>query len=291
MSRTDRGGPHDTAGDHLPAWVRQVVDALPEAARLLDAARPPGRRPSRAAAVLVCFSPGEPGARGEQAADLLGHVPGDVLVIERASTLRTHAGQPAFPGGAVDSGDDGPVAAALREAQEETGLDPAGVVVLGTLPDLYLPPSGFCVTPVLAWEPHPSAVSALDPGEVVRAVRVPVADLVDPARRVRVAWTSPAPAARTGAAGSPAPAADGVRMLGPGFEVGGMLVWGFTAMVLSALLAASGLERPWAHARTVPAPLEPLEPGAAVTAPTAPRAVTAPGEPSAPTAPTREAPA
>ena len=52
-----------------------------------------------------------------------------MLLIERAADMRSHAGQPAFPGGAVDATDAGPVATALREAQEETGLDPAGVEV------------------------------------------------------------------------------------------------------------------------------------------------------------------
>ena len=58
----------------------------------------------------------------------------DILLIERAHDMRSHAGQPAFPGGAVDDDDSGPVAAALREAVEETGLDPAGVDVLAELP-------------------------------------------------------------------------------------------------------------------------------------------------------------
>ena len=59
----------------------------------------------------------------------------DVLLVERASTLRAHPGQIAFPGGRIDADDAGPVGAALREAREETGLDPAGVEVLGSLGD------------------------------------------------------------------------------------------------------------------------------------------------------------
>lgn len=56
-----------------------------------------------------------------------------------------------FPGGAADPGDDGLVATALREAGEEIGLDPSMVHVLGTLPALALPDTGFLLTPVLAW--------------------------------------------------------------------------------------------------------------------------------------------
>jgi len=65
----------------------------------------------------------------------------DLLLIQRASTVSSHAGQPAFPGGAVDDTDADVVAAALREAEEETGLDPAGVTVFATLPALWLPPA------------------------------------------------------------------------------------------------------------------------------------------------------
>ena len=62
----------------------------------------------------------------------------DVLLIEKSAHLRSHAGQPAFPGGGVDPGDDFPVGTALREAEEEAGIDPAGVRVLATLPELFL---------------------------------------------------------------------------------------------------------------------------------------------------------
>ena len=89
---------------------------------------PPEPGAGRASAVLVLF--------GESVAD--GQLTPDVLLIERAFGLRSHAGTPAFPGGVVDPSDDGPVGAALREAQEETGLDPAGVDVLAILPDLWL---------------------------------------------------------------------------------------------------------------------------------------------------------
>ena len=85
----------------------------------------------------------------------------------------------------------------MREANEEVGLDPASVQLLGTLPAIFIPVTGFVVTPVLAWwrEPHP--VSAIDPLEVARAAVVPIAELVDPANRFRVKsprgdWLGPA---------------------------------------------------------------------------------------------------
>ncbi|MEJ5945423.1 CoA pyrophosphatase [Pseudokineococcus basanitobsidens] len=279
------GGPGTGAP---PGWVRAVVDGAPRAAQELAvlgrAGGPAGRREGRAAAVLVCLSPGEaPAADRPRAADPRGAVgpPGDVLLLERAAGLRTHAGQPALPGGAVDPGDGGPVGAALREAREETGLATDGVHVLATMPVLRVPPEGFAVTPVLAWEPRPSPVAPGDPDEVVRVLRVPVAQLLDPRRRVRVRWDRRVPAA------------DGVqgarqRGEGPGFEVvaasgdaasgdaaseeedGAMLVWGFTAALLSALLDAAGLAPGWDDARVVPAPAPPrVPPGPTAAAPTA----------------------
>jgi 8-oxo-dGTP pyrophosphatase MutT (NUDIX family) len=159
----------------------------------------------------------------------------DLLLIERSSHLRSHAGQPAFPGGAIDPEDDGPVAAALREAVEETGLNPAGVDVLTSLPALWLPPSGFVVTPVIAWWREPSTVSAVDETEVAAVVRVPIAELADPANRFRVHHPS--------------------GWIGPAFGVRDLLVWGFTAGLVDKLLMLGGWEQPWndADVRELPA--------------------------------------
>ena len=199
----------------LPSWLRPLAEALPQVrAEQLSSFLPPesgGRR----SAVLILFGEGPHGP--------------DVLYIERAATLRSHAGQPAFPGGAQDEEDDGPVAAALREAAEEVGLDPAGVEVIGSLPDLFLPPSGFVVTPVVAWWRDPHDVHPVDQAEVAAVARVPLAELADPANRLRVTHPS--------------------GFLGPAFEVGGMLVWGFTAGLTDRLLALGGWERPWDTSR------------------------------------------
>jgi 8-oxo-dGTP pyrophosphatase MutT (NUDIX family) len=165
----------------------------------------------RPAAVLMLFAEGPAGP--------------DVLLIERAATLRSHAGQPAFPGGALDPDDNGATGAALREAQEEVGIDPASVEIIAELPQLFIPVTGFVVTPVLAWWRDPHAVSPVDAQEVAAVVRVPVAELADPASRQRVRHPS--------------------GWVGPAFNVRGMLVWGFTAGLLDRLLKLGGWEQPW----------------------------------------------
>ena len=89
-----------------------------------------------------------------------------VLLTERAPDLANYPGQLVFPGGAADPGDDGLVATALREAVEEIGLDPRTVNILGTLPALALPDSGFLLTPVLAWSPRPVFITSPNLAEV-----------------------------------------------------------------------------------------------------------------------------
>jgi len=159
----------------------------------------------------------------------------DVLLLERAHTMRNHAGQPAFPGGASDPGDGGPVGTALREAKEEVGLDPATVDIVTILPAIWLPPSNFVVTPVLGWWHAPHPVAAGSPTEVARVARVPIAELADPTNRLRVRHPS--------------------GHIGPAFNVRSMLVWGFTAGLLSAILDLAGWARPWDRARIVELPI------------------------------------
>jgi 8-oxo-dGTP pyrophosphatase MutT (NUDIX family) len=210
------GGPSGSAEPvPVPAWLRElaaVAATMPVPEQLLPPAD--GGRPS---AVLVLFGDGPAGP--------------DLLFIQRSADLRLHAGQPAFPGGAVDEGDDGPVGAALREAAEEVGLDPAGVDVVGTLPELFIERTGFRVVPVIGWWRQPSAVAPVDAAEVAAVERVSVAQLVDPAVRLRVRVR------------------DGRTT--PAFRVRGMLIWGFTAALVDRLLVAGGWEKPWDLAKVV----------------------------------------
>lgn len=187
----------------------------------------------RESAVLVLFGEGPRGP--------------DVLLIERAHSLREHAGQPAFPGGRVDDSDVSVVATAVRESVEETGLDPAGVEPFVVLPALVIPVSSFAVTPVLAWWRAPSPVRAVDVGEVAAVSRVPVADLTDPANRGTVRHPT--------------------GFVGPAFEVAGMLVWGFTAAVLSGVLDIAGWARPWDRERVFARPLPVADPAGTAGAP------------------------
>lgn len=200
-----------------PPWLRKLVAGAP-GVRVPPALRPP-ENGARAAAVLILF----------------GDEP-DVLLIQRADTLRKHAGQPAFPGGGVDPGDGGPVGAALREAAEETGLDPSGVTVLTSMPEMYVAHSGYRVTPVIGWWREPCAVAPTDPAEVAAVARVPLAELSDPANRLVV----------RGPTGH----------LGPAFRARGMLVWGFTAGLLHRVLETGGWARPWDTRRVENLPSE-----------------------------------
>ena len=203
-----------------PPWLAALAARTDVADHEWFATYAPPEGAGRRSAVLMLFGPDPRG--GE-----------DVVLTERAHTLRSHPGQVSFPGGRVDPGDDGSVGAALREAEEEVGLDPAGVEVLATFPDLFLAPTQHAVTPRLAGWPRPVPVGVVDRGEVERVLRVPVADLVDPANRFTAVFGP---------------------YRGPGFEVGDLFVWGFTAMLLSSLFELSGLAPPWDVGRERPLP-------------------------------------
>jgi 8-oxo-dGTP pyrophosphatase MutT (NUDIX family) len=198
----------------LPEWLVSFRDAARTIrGEHLSAFLPPEDADPREGAVLVLFGDGPEGP--------------DLLLTERAHTMRSQPGQVSFPGGSVDEGETA-VQAALREAQEETGLDPAGIDVFAVLPRLYLPPRNFAVTPVLGYWHHPSPISVTNTREVHAVFRVPIGHLLDPANRFTVrhplGWSGPG------------------WMIGPDDDV---LLWGFTAGVINSLFDHAGWTRAW----------------------------------------------
>jgi 8-oxo-dGTP pyrophosphatase MutT (NUDIX family) len=196
----------------VPPWMSKLVEATGDLdVELFRRLSPPDHVLARDAAVLILLGEGTDGP--------------DVLLLLRSDDLGSHAGQVAFPGGKADEGDDGPIGTALREAHEETGVLPDGVVPVAVMPTLYVPVSKFLVTPVLAHWERPSPVHAVDPAETAAVARIPLDHLANPANRFMVNHPS--------------------GFTGPAFSAPGMLVWGFTAALLTVVLAIGGWERPW----------------------------------------------
>lgn len=154
----------------------------------------------------------------------------DLTFVERAATLRKHAGQMAFPGGAIDDTDADPADAALREAVEEVGLDRGSAEVLGCLPAAHVAASGFDVTTVAAWWRTPHAIGVRDPAEVASVHRIGLDRLADPELR----FTAVHPA--------------GYR--GPAFVVDDLFIWGLTAHLVDALLELGGWQASWDRERS-----------------------------------------
>jgi 8-oxo-dGTP pyrophosphatase MutT (NUDIX family) len=220
-----------------PSWLRPLIDniaQIPDAYRrrlpadvlaMVTAARTVSSigHNSREAAVLVLFSGPETGSSDDGPPD-----DADLLLTVRASTLRHHAGQAAFPGGASDPADDGPVATALREAREETGIDVSRLHPLVTMERTFIAPSQFHVVPVLAYSPDPGPVAVVDETETAIVSRVPVRAFINPDNRLMVYRGDL-----------------GRRWAGPAFLLNQMLVWGFTGQVISAVLDVAGWAKPW----------------------------------------------
>lgn len=130
-----------------------------------------------------------------------------------------HSGQVSFPGGKAEPTDADLSITALRETHEEIGLDPENIVIIGTLSDLYVPPSNFIIRPFVAiyrGEPH----FVPDPVEVAEIFSVPLSYLIHYGKDIKHSIIY-----RTG-----------VEMQVPGFKFGQHLIWGATAMILSEFL-------------------------------------------------------
>lgn len=208
----------------LPESLRTLAGSLAQGAESLPVLPAPAERD---AAVLALI--------GDAEADPF------LVFVEKLASLKHHAGQIAFPGGRSEPYDRDVIETALREAKEETGVDTAGVRVLGTLPSAYLPASDWDVTVAVGWWHSLSPLHAADETEIAAVHSVSVADLVNPAHRST--FLHPA----------------GFR--GPAFEVAGVYIWGFTGGLVSHLLDIAGWTQPWDVSRETEIPLRFLAQG------------------------------
>lgn len=215
----------EPSGDQ-PDWIADVRRAAGSiTGDELSRWRPPVGQQLRHGAVLMLFGEGTAGP--------------DLILTERAHQMRSHPGQVSFPGGAIDPGET-PRQAALREAKEETGIDPGTVTILGELPDLWLPPSNFSVTTVVGWSgaQHDWLVS---PQEVHAILRTPIPELIDPAHRTGIRHPS--------------------GWIGPGFMIGSnkdVVLWGFTAGIIDRFFDHLGWSQPWDESRVRDLPVHML---------------------------------
>lgn len=217
MKWTTQGWVDEDAARDAPGWLQPVIESV-RGVRVDELTKfIPQPGVGRHSAVLMLFgeTDGEP----------------DVLIIRRAQAMRSHAGQPAFPGGAVDEHDESAIAAALREAHEEAGVDASSVRIIGCLPDLWVSVSNYVVTPVLAWWQEPHAVQPADLNEVESVHRIAMKEFLDPAHRVQVRHPS--------------------GYVGSGFIIDDLLIWGFTAGILATMFERVGWAKPWDTTRMV----------------------------------------
>jgi 8-oxo-dGTP pyrophosphatase MutT (NUDIX family) len=195
--------------------LRNIADVVLALQRSLE--------PVESAGILSDILEGErPHAR--KAAVLVGLFDQDgetqIVFIRRASTLRSHSGEIAFPGGGVEVADGSIVMTALREAQEEIGLDPTLVAVLGILHPVFTVVSNYLIVPVVAFLPRGLGVLTLQTSEVTETIIVPLQGLANPAIAHTEVWTR-----------------EGLPRTVFFYDYGPYRIWGATARILHALLS------------------------------------------------------
>ncbi|MCX6030250.1 MAG: CoA pyrophosphatase [Chloroflexi bacterium] len=204
----------------LPVQMGMAARPRPGTERILD--------PSldcRRAGVLVLLYPVERATHLGGASHVAEEDDLCLVLTRRTDALDNHRGQISFPGGSMDPGETAQ-AAAIRETWEELGVNGNGLKVLGALSPLYIPPSGFCIYPTVAYSAQRPAFVP-NPAEVAEVLEVSLAHLLDPATRQEETWEL---------RGQP------VRV--PFYVVGHHKVWGATAMVLCELLAVVRVSTP-----------------------------------------------
>ena len=188
----------------LVRTLRQRLEPVERVDMLVDAVE--GQRPNaRKAAVLIAVFEQE-------------HVP-YIAFIRRASTLRSHSGEIAFPGGGVDITDASPAAAALREAFEEIGLETARVEVLGVLAPVFTVVSNYLITPVVAYLPQGLGEVRLQASEVTELILAPLNALADPTIAHTERWSR-----------------EGITRTVYFYDYASYRIWGATGRMLSMLL-------------------------------------------------------
>ena len=193
---------HDTS--EVVLALRERLEPVERARLLIDVIE--GVRPhARKAAVLPCLF--------EQNEETY------VVFIRRATTLRSHSGEIAFPGGSVDSTDSSPAMTALREAQEEIGLDPSRAEILGIMPPVFTVVSNFLITPVVAYLAEGPGTLRLQPSEVDELILLPLQGLADPAILHTEEWER-----------------GGMRRTVYFYDYGPYGIWGATGRILDELL-------------------------------------------------------
>lgn len=191
----------------LPGWKTQMTMASPR--RRSQGSLPASPQDARIGSVLILIYPLDANAH--------------TVLIQRNVYDGIHSGQVSFPGGQKEDQDRSRVETALREAWEETGIDPDQVTVIRELTELYIPPSNFLVYPILGYVSDRPQFKR-DPAEVQEILEIGLDRLVDPVCLEEREIELPG----------------GYSLSAPCYHIDGHIIWGATAMIISELLEILG---------------------------------------------------